>query len=464
MEITCDFSNMFVPQISPDFGLSKSDVDGISGQLEKAHDSIVSMREEGELVFLDIPFRKEVITQINEAVEQRKNKFENFLTIAIGGSALGSIAVFNALSHPYYNLLDSNRRKQKPRMFFMDNVDPDRLNPLLDFLDLKSTLINIISKSGSTVETLANYLIIRDRLIKDIGNQSYKDNIIITTSETKGDLRDIARDEGISSLSIPDNLGGRFSVLSPAGLLSASIMGFDIEQFMAGARSMAKRTNGEDVWSNPAYLYSSAHYLADVDKKLDTFVIMPYSHSLRTIADWYAQLIAESLGKESDSGKQVGPTPVKTLGVTDQHSQLQLYVQGIRNKVITFIAVQNFKAKCKIPKAYEKYPSMNYLGGSSLANLFEAERKATEMSLTKNDRLNCTIYLPEINEYALGQLFYLFEVAVIHMGQLYGVNPLDQPGVEESKEYARGLMGREGYEDKKKEVELAYSKSRSHLL
>ncbi|MEW5924539.1 MAG: glucose-6-phosphate isomerase [Candidatus Zixiibacteriota bacterium] len=439
-------------------------MNGLSDRLSEAYNNIAVARKAGELIFLDMPYKKDAKNQIKQVASRVKNEFADFVTVAIGGSALGSIAVFNALSHPFHNLLTPDKRNNGPRMFFPDNVDPDRLNALLNILDIKKTLINVISKSGSTVETIANFLIIRKMLIERLGEKAYKKHILITTSESKGELRKIVSEDNIPSLTIPDNLGGRFSVLSPTGLLGAALLGYDVEEFMAGARAMDRRLAEKEFWKNPAYLYSGAHYLADTKKKLNIFVILPYSHALRTISDWYAQLISESLGKESQDGSRVGPTPVKALGVTDQHSQLQLYIQGKMDKVITFVAVEKFNADLTIPHAFPGYPSIEYLGGSTIAELFEAERKATELSLTKNSRLNCTIYLPQINPYTLGQLFYFFEMSVIVLGRLYGVNPLNQPGVEESKDYAKGLMGRKGYEGKKTEVEAVFGGERKHCI
>jgi len=347
-------------------------------------------------------------------------------------------------------------------MFFLDNVDPDRTLGLLDILDLKTTLVNVVSKCGGTAETIANYLVVRERMLEALGD-GYRDNVVLSTSNQGGELKSIAADEGIRLLPLPDKLGGRYSVISPCGLLCPAFLGLDVTKFIDGALAMDHRLQETDVWKNPAYLYSAAHFLADTVKGLDIFAMMPYSSALKTIADWYAQLYAESLGKITPDGRMVGPTPVKTLGATDQHSQLQLYAQGTVNKVVTFLAVDEFSGEAPIPKAYPRNPSMEYLGGHSLAELLNAERQATAHSLARNKRLNCTVHLPRITPFTLGQLFYFFEYSVIHMGALYGVNPIDQPGVEESKNYARGLMGREGYENLREEVEQAAKSDRIRL-
>lgn len=471
MEIKFDFNNMFAPQIVLPYGIEENEIDKLSDRLQEAHNNITKKRKNGDLIFLNMPYDKNTVGQIDRIVQSKKGKFKNLITIAIGGSALGSITVFNALSNPYHNLLDSNHRNNTPRFFFPDNVDPYRISSLLDFINLKDTLINVISKSGGTVETIANFLIFRQKVIESVGKSSYKDHFIFTTSEKTNsekqqELIEIARKEEIDTLIIPDNLGGRYSVLSPSGLLCAAFLGYDVNEFMAGARSMDKRLKKAEVWKNPAYLYSALHYIADQQKRLNIFVIMPYSHSLRTFADWYAQLIAESLGKKASNDQIVGPTPVKTLGVTDQHSQLQLYVQGKIDKVITFIAVKKFHSDITIPKDkdFDDYNSIKYLGGHTLNKLLDAERKGTESSLNNNNRLNCTITLPRITPYTLGQLFYFYEMAVIFLGELYKVNPLDQLGVEESKAIACSLMGRKGYEDIKKKVKRQTKKNKKYIF
>ena len=357
MEIRIDLTNLFDPHLPSPHGITRQEVEGLADRMKTAYNNISAMRQKGDLIFMDMPYKKEAITQINEYVAANRDKFTDILTIGIGGSALGSIALFDALAHPYHNLMNNKQRQNKPRLFYLDNVDPDRLNALLDVLDIEKTLVNVISKSGSTVETSANFLILRKILIERLGEKEYKNHLLLTTSQTKGEMRKIADEENIPSLFMPDNLGGRYSVLSSVGLLGAAFHGFDLDEFMAGARAMDKRIQEKDIWKNPVSLYAATHYIADTQKNMNIFVLMPYSHALRTVSDWYAQLLGESLGKITSDGRNVGPTPVKALGVTDQHSQLQLYVQGKYDKVITFLAVENFNSDYQIPKAYPGYPS-----------------------------------------------------------------------------------------------------------
>jgi len=250
-------------------------------------------------------------------------------------------------------------------------------------------------------------------------------------------------------------VGGRFSVFSSVGLLPAAVVGIDIEELLAGAAYMNEICTTSDLFQNPAYLNATLQYLADKKGK-PMSVMMPYADSLKEIADWYRQLWAESLGKRvSLDGKtvHVGPTPIKALGATDQHSQMQLYIEGPFDKVITLIGVKDFGAEAKIPKAYKEIGELGYLGGHSLKGLLQAEMLATEMALTKNNRMNCTITLSEVNAFTIGQLLQMLMIQTAFAGGLYNIDPFDQPGVEHGKQYAYGLMGRKGYEGKKKEVE-----------
>ncbi len=210
-----------------------------------------------------------------------------------------------------------------------------------------------------------------------------------------------------------------------------------------------------DLFQNPAYLNATLQFLADKKGK-PMSVMMPYADSLKDIADWYRQLWAESLGKRfSLDGKIVhtGPTPIKALGATDQHSQLQLYIEGPFDKVVTLIGIKEFGAEAKIPKAYKEIGELGYLGGHSLKGLIQAEMLASEMALTHNHRMNCTITLPEVNAFTIGQLLQMLMIQTAFAGGLYNIDPFDQPGVEQGKQYAYGMMGRKGFEGKKKEVE-----------
>ncbi|HBU69021.1 MAG TPA: glucose-6-phosphate isomerase [Elusimicrobia bacterium] len=438
-----------------DQGITIEELKALQQKISKAHESIHRQKKEGKLGFMELPYKIEAAKKIKAAAKKAAPKFENFVVIGIGGSALGNIALQQALRHPYWNLLEKKGRKGFLKLFVPDNVDPDFISGLTDVIDPKKTLFNVISKSGSTAECLANYFILKKILQKKVGKK-YNEHILVTTDAAKGYLREAVVKENLVSFEVPSNVGGRFSVMTPVGLLSAAFTGIDIEKLLIGAQQMDNRCFNDDIMQNPAALYAAIQYLF-YWKKRPLSVMMPYSNALYGVADWYRQLWAESLGKKTDRNGDavfVGPTPIKALGATDQHSQVQLYIEGPQDKVITFLSVEKFGKTVKVP-AYDKH----YLGGRSLNELLKAEEKATRLALTKEGRPNLTISLPEVTPEAMGQLLYMLELATAYAGELFDINAFDQPGVELGKQLTYALMGRAGYEDKKSELETELAKS-----
>ena len=424
--------------------------------------NMLKRREAGEYPYRDLPY-KEIDDLVNFA-DTAKNKFENFVNVGIGGSALGAQALFMALCHPYHNLLELSASGGM-RMFFADNIDPDYLSGMFDVCDPSKTLFNIITKSGSTAETMGTFLLVKDFLEKALGG-SWRENVVFTTDAAKGDLRKIADDENIVSFVVPDGVGGRFSVLTPVGLLPAACAGINIRKLLEGAAAMDKRLKSLEVLDNPAYLYSMYQYLLDFELKKPISVMMPYSSGLYGLADWYRQLWAESLGKKFDldgNTVHVGPTPVKALGVTDQHSQVQLYVEGPFDKIFTILAVDEFVNELPMKKAYSGTSALDYLGGRTMAELIEAERLGTIYALTASNRPNMTITFPEVNPYTVGQFMYAFEAATLFSGGLYNINSLNQPGVEGGKIAAFALMGRPGYEDRAAHIKSSLKRDQKYV-
>ena len=454
MRITLDYRNMMADSIGKGYGVTLNELEKMAVKTKKIDKVLKQGWKERKIGFLDLPFQGENINNIKSFAKKVKMNYEAFVVLGIGGSALGPIALQTALNPPHYNLLTKKERNGCPRLFVADNIDPDGFEGILRVVDPEKTMFNVISKSGGTAETMSQFIIVRDILKKRLGKK-YKDHIAATTDPEKGILRKIATEEGFETFPIPANVGGRFSVFSSVGLLPAAVVGIDIEELLAGAAYMNELCLTSDLFQNPAYLNASLQYLADKMGK-PMSVMMPYSDALKDIADWYRQLWAESLGKKvSLDGKNVhaGPTPIKALGATDQHSQLQLYIEGPFDKIITLIGVKDSGAEAKIPNAYKEIGELGYLGGHSLKGLLQAEMLATEMALTHNHRMNCTITLPEVNAFTVGQLLQMLMIQTAFAGGLYNIDPFDQPGVEHGKQYAYGMMGRKGYEGKKKEVD-----------
>ena len=400
------------------------------------------------LQWMNLGYSEETVWYVKEFASMVKGRFDNILVLGIGGSALGGIAVTEALLKPYWNYLTKEQRENYPRIFFLDNIDPDTMTGLLQILDLKKTLVNVITKSGSTAETMSQYMIIKDLMEKELGDD-YRKNIVATTDQRVGVLRQLADQEGYKTFVVPDDVGGRFSVFSAVGLLPFALVGLDIDKIMSGIKDMDLALKNTDIFENIAAQGALINYLMDTKLNKRISVMMPYSSKLKYVSDWYVQLWAESLGKEVNRNGEkvnVGPTPVKALGATDQHSQIQLYNEGPNDKLITFIRVDDFDNTLEIPKIFE-YTGIGYLGGKTINDLINAEADSTRVALADYNRPTMTISIEKVDEYNVAQLLYMLEVQTAIAGELYNIDTFNQPGVEQAKNYTYALMGRAGYED-----------------
>lgn len=455
-----DFTNLTECAVAQ-HGIADESIAGLAEQARAIDADLKRKRRAGESPYRDLPYQN--ILALAAYAEKARTRFENFVNVGIGGSALGAQALAMALCHPQHNLLPNDRRPGM-RFFTADNIDPDMLAGLFEVCDPKKTLFNVITKSGSTAETMGTFLLVREMLEQACG-EDWRRHVVITTDAQKGDLRKIADREGIDSFDVPDGIGGRFSVLTAVGLLPAACAGIDIAALLAGAAMMDRRLEAAEPLENPAYRYAMYQYLLYRAGK-PISVMMPYASGLYGLADWYRQIWAESLGKKYDlSGREVfaGPTPVKALGATDQHSQVQLYVEGPFDKVFTILAVGAFGHEMKMRPAWPGTPALDYLGGRTMAELMEAERLGTIHALKAAKRPTMTITLPRVNAETVGQFMYAFEVATVFSGGLYNVNPLDQPGVEGGKIAAFALMGRPGYEQHASEIRGNLSRSEKYI-
>ena len=435
--------------------VTKDEVAGLADRAKEAYEAVCAAKGNIDkmMAWTLLPTNQaKEVAQIKALAKNIRAKFENFVVLGIGGSALGPIAVQQAINHLRYNELPKKRRNG-PRLYVEDNVDPERMSSLLDLLDLEKTCFNVISKSGNTSETMSQYLIITNLLKKKMGN-AYADNIVITTDENSGNLLLIAKSQGIDALVVPDGVGGRFSELSPVGLLAAEVCGIDIEEMLAGAAYMDSLCSSEKTNENPALFTAVMMYLS-MQKGMNISVMMPYADSLKYMADWYAQLWAESLGKNvlrTGEACAVGQTPVKAVGVTDQHSQVQLYTEGPSDKLITFLAVNKYRSKVTIPDGYNSFSDVAFLSGHTLNELIDAELRATRYALLKAAKPSYTIHLEEVNEFTIGQLMYMLEMTTAYCGEFLNIDAFNQPGVEEGKKAAYAMLGRNGYAHKEVEI------------
>ena len=440
--ITLDYSGMMSESVGSQSGITPEEVDELVPAVKAISERIGEKQNSGEYGFYRLPFDLETIDTVLRLTEKYQGTFDDFLVLGIGGSALGAKALFQSLCSPVYNLLSLDGRNRFPRIHFLDNVDPATIKSVLDFVNPDKTLFNVITKSGTTVETISQFLIVRKILEDKLGEKAIAEHLVITTGDTSSRLYKIAREKSYPLLTIPENVGGRFSVFSPVGLFPGAMMGIDINMLLAGARFMDERTRTGNIRENPAYMSGVLHYLADTRKGLNITVMMPYSNALYQVAYWFRQLWAESLGKKMTvSGETVnsGQTPVAALGATDQHSQLQLYTEGPFDKMITFLKIENHGSNLEIPESSED--EYSYLTGHSIGELVNAEMESTRLALTEAGRSNMSLVLPEISAFTIGQLLFLLEVQTVFTAGLYDVNPLDQPGVEASKRYIKKILG-----------------------
>ena len=458
LRVTVDYNYMMSKSLG-DKGISDAELSAVADKAAKAYDYVAKNRGRDDLFmgWTELPYNQdEIVADIIKTADKVRKKFKYFVVLGIGGSALGPIMAFNALKHLHYNEL-SDEKRNGPKFYVEDNVDPVRMQALLDVIEPEKTCFNVISKSGATSETMTQYLIIADILKKKGVN--LPDNIIFTTDANRGNLIKIDNSYGgkFKKYVLPDGVGGRFSEMCPVGLLPAAVLGIDIKAMLAGAAYMDELCAKGEISSNPALACAVLQYIT-MNQGKNINVLMPYSDNLKLIADWYCQLWAESLGKAVDyDGNTVnaGTTPVKSLGVTDQHSQVQLYTEGPYDKVITFISVGKYATEMPIAHGCEDIPDVGFLGGHTMQELIQAENKATAYALMRAGRLNYTSNVPEINEFTLGQLMYLFELQTAYTGALLNIDTYNQPGVENGKKATFALLGKKGYEGQKAEMDSA---------
>jgi len=457
MTVRLDYNAALADVVGARHGVSLRDVEALKPRGEAIHNELVQRRRKGDLGFFDLPY-DEVLVAAIKAYARSLRSYENFVLLGIGGSALGPICLHTALAHNYHNLLTPRKRKGFPRLFVLDNSDPEILARLFDLIDVRGTIFNVVTKSGATPETMAQLMTVVELIRRKVGSKALPRHLVATTDAGKGLLRPFADGNQLASFVIPDNVGGRFSVFTAVGLLPAAVEGIPIDRLLAGAREMDQRCRRSDLTKNPAYLNAAIHHLADTKRGKSISVMMPYSNALRDVADWHRQLWAESLGKAVDrQGRRVnvGQTPVKALGATDQHSQVQLYVEGPNDKIFTLIQVERFRAKCPIPTSFRDVPELDFLKGCDMGDLLNAELEATEFALARNQRPSVRIVLDEITPENVGGLLYMLEVQTAFAGGLYDINAFDQPGVEEGKKATAALMGRQEPADLRKAAEIA---------
>lgn len=463
--LSIDYRNVMVSSVGQDHGLTDRLLESTRDALADAGQTIWREQAVGEQRWLNLPDDVALADEIEAFAAGARGRFDDFILIGIGGSSLGAIATIQALTHPQRNLLPAQKRRG-PRFFVLDNPDPERVAAILETVDLARTLINVVTKSGQTAETMANFLVAEAALVAAVGPGRARQQIVATTDPAEGLLRKLAEELGYRTFPVPPGVDGRMTVLSAVGMLPAAMCGVDIHGLLAGARAGRRRCQLEDPLQIPGSLLAAIAWLCETQRKKSMMVTMPYADALYGMSDWFRQLWAESLGKRlSISGEEVfaGQTPIRALGAIDQHSQIQLYTEGPNDKLHSIIAVDAYRATATIAATPAGISELSYLQGAELGELLNRERQATAWALTNAQRPNLTISAPVIDAGVIGELFLMYEWQTMVAGALYGVNPSGQSGVEAGKNATYALMGRQGYEALQAEL-TAETATSPHIL
>ncbi len=433
-------------------GLTEAEVTGCP-RFESVLEAVTFMRNTGQVLghpepvlFPRLPYQidedPEGIERLEEWGRHIRSGYRTVVSLGIGGSWLGNQVVVDALLGPWHN--ERAEARGLPRFHFSgNNVDPVSIRALDEILDLDDTMFVVISKSGTTMETMAAFLHFYNRCRRE-GRDPAR-HFTVVTDPAHGLLREIAGHEQMTQFAVPPGIGGRFSVLSNVGLMIAAAGGVSIPRLLAGARSIDQASAEADIRQNPAALYAVICHLLYRRHGIDEGVLMPYCDALRSFALWYVQLLAESLGKERNRMGLVvneGRTPIAAVGTADMHAQTQQHREGKRNKLVTTIAVEDFgENDIVLPTDGPWREELAFVTGHPFSRLLAAAREANEAALAADGRPSCRITIPALTPYTLGQLFYLFEMATAFEGELLDVNTFDQPGVEHYKQRMKAILG-----------------------
>lgn len=427
------------------------EIEYLESQVLDAHKKIHNKTGAGSdflgWVMLPKTYDLEELNRIKKAAQKIKESSDVLIVIGIGGSYLGARAVIDALSHPFYNFLDKKQRKT-PQIFYAgNNISGAYLKGLLEAVEGKDISINVISKSGTTTEPAIAFRVFRNYLEKKYGKLESKKRIFITTDSSKGALKQTADHEGYETFTIPDDIGGRFSVLTPVGLLPIAVAGIDIEKLLQGAAKAKNYCDRFSLMENPAYIYAAIRNILYRRGKT-TEILVNYEPSLHYFSEWWKQLFGESEGKD---GKGLFPASVDFS--TDLHSLGQYIQDGRRNLFETVLNVKKIDNDIKIPKDEKDLDGLDFLKGENLSFVNQKAFEGTVIAHVDGNVPNIIVNIPRLDEDFMGQLIYFFEKACAISGYLLGVNPFNQPGVESYKKNMFALIGKPGYEKLKNELE-----------
>ena len=463
-----DYDNLF-----GEGKVTAADLEECKDALAKAHAAMKVMRDSGfikahlskdgapeKVYFSKLPYITEEngklnlnspasIKRLHDFTERIRNNVDVVVSLGIGGSFLGNKVLFDIFCGEFWNTWTPEQRKGLPKVYFSgQNIDPRRTGDIINHLKAMAAnkkthgggkfkvMLICISKSGGTLDTMSNFMVMLDALKQDANIEVECVAVTDPNMEKKTLLKQIAVDNGWDTFAVPDGVGGRFTVFCEVGLSTAAVIGMDIEKFLQGAQDMDKACQNDDIFQNPAMLNAALKVIAYKKYGRNIEVMMPYGDYLKSLSEWYIQLLAESLGKQFDKeGKEVceGRTPLVAVGTTDMHSQTQQHQEGTLDKVVQFIKVDKWANDLVIPNVFPNVKKLADISGVTMSEALEVARQSNADALKSNKRFNACFTLPELNEYHLGELMYLLAMSVAYEGELLNVDAFNQPGVEAYK-------------------------------
>ena len=461
---TFDYDNLY-----GEGKVTEADLKSYEEDLKKAHEAMKVMRETGfirahlskdgepeKVLFSQLPYVEEghlnspsSLKHLQELTDHVKDNVDVVVSMGIGGSYLGDKVLFDVQCGAYWNELPKEERNGFPKVYFSgNNIDPRSTGDLIHHLENESKILQyhekrnlkvlllVISKSGGTLDTMSNFMVVYDALQKFPGIDVEVVAVTDPNMENQTLLKKLAIEKGWPQYAVPDGVGGRFSIFCEVGLSLAACIGFDIKSFLDGAKDMDKACQNDDIWQNPAMLNAALKFAASEKHGRDIEVMMPYGDYLKSVSEWYIQLLAESLGKQfNKEGKEVcyGRTPLVAVGTTDMHSQTQQHQEGKLNKVVQFVKIEKWANDLVIPNTFPEAKKLADISGVTMSEALEVARQSNADALASNKRYNACFALPELNAYHLGELLYMLAMSVAYEGELADVDAFNQPGVESYK-------------------------------
>lgn len=425
--------------VGSEVGVEQAACEALLPRLNAGRLALVERYKNGELGFIGSP-DQDVRDLQQWAKTKREQGFKDQVVIGIGGSNLGTRAILDAASAEDYRGM---------RTHFAENIDPTTIKRLLDGLALETTLFLVITKSGTTLETMGLFWIAYERVVKAVGVESASRHFVAITDPESGSLRPLVESMGLDSFDVPPNVGGRFSVFTNVGLVPLALAGYPLEELLEGARLVRDSSLNESSLAKNVTMQMAADQYLLCSAGISQIVMMSYSDQMLSMVDWFRQLWAESLGKavnRQGTEVNVGQTPIKAWGVVDQHSQVQLYMEGPRDKHILFVEVEQFEVDLQIPEFPILPESIRHLSGRTLTEVLQAELAGTRAALRQAKRPTSRLIFQKLEPNTLGGFVFCWEMVTALMGELMDIDAFDQPGVELGKKVAHGLLGREGFE------------------